>query len=111
MGLDHEALSLGQRNTNLGRNCPYQASIIGRTRETPISMRAMREGKPTLADVAKEVGVSVMIVSNVVNGRDDLVRNVTRDWVDRAVAQLGYRPNNNDRLNINSASANLPWSR
>jgi len=51
-------------------------------------MRAMREGKPTLADVAKEAGVSVMTVSNVVNGCDDLVRNVTRErvWVSNSTA-------------------------
>lgn len=60
-------------------------------------MAGKREGKPTLADVAREAGVSVMTVSNVVNGRDDLVRDVTRERVDRAVEQLGYRPNINAR--------------
>jgi LacI family transcriptional regulator len=48
--------------------------------------------KPTLADVAKTAGVSIMTVSNVVNGRADLVREKTRARVLRAVQALGYRP-------------------
>jgi DNA-binding LacI/PurR family transcriptional regulator len=45
-----------------------------------------------LADVAKKAGVSVMTVSNVVNGRVNLVREETRERVSRAISQLDYRP-------------------
>lgn len=46
----------------------------------------------TLKDVARAVGVSVMTVSNVVNGRLDRVSPATAARVERAVADLGYVP-------------------
>lgn len=46
----------------------------------------------TLKDVARAVGVSVMTVSNVVNGRLDRVSPATAARVERAVAELGYVP-------------------
>lgn len=46
----------------------------------------------TLSDVAREVGVSPMTVSNAVNGRPGISPE-TRDRVLEAVARLGYRPN------------------
>ena len=45
-----------------------------------------------LSDVARDVGVSPMTVSNVVNGRPG-VSEETRGRVLEAVARLGYRPN------------------
>jgi DNA-binding LacI/PurR family transcriptional regulator len=45
-----------------------------------------------LSDVARDVGVSPMTVSNVVNGRPG-VSDATRERVLEAVARLGYRPN------------------
>src|SRR3712207_3123828 len=45
-----------------------------------------------MSDVAREVGVSPMTVSNVVNGRPG-VSEETRGRVLEAVARLGYRPN------------------
>src|ERR1700722_17562682 len=48
--------------------------------------------KPTLADVARKAGVSVMTVSNVVNGRADVVREKTKERVTNAIQALGYRP-------------------
>jgi LacI family transcriptional regulator len=48
--------------------------------------------KPTLADVARKAGVSVMTVSNVVNGHAGLVREKTRERVTNAIQALGYRP-------------------
>ncbi|WP_203667355.1 LacI family DNA-binding transcriptional regulator [Cellulomonas pakistanensis] len=46
----------------------------------------------TLKDVARAVGVSVMTVSNVVNGRLDRVSPATAARVEAAVADLGYVP-------------------
>jgi LacI family transcriptional regulator len=54
----------------------------------------MRRSKlrPTLADVARKAGVSIMTVSNVVNGHADLVREKTKERVTNAIQALGYRP-------------------
>ena len=49
-----------------------------------------------LSDVAQEVGVSTMTVSNVVNGRPG-VSEETRRRVLETVARLGYRPNTTAR--------------
>jgi LacI family transcriptional regulator len=45
----------------------------------------------TMADVAREVGVSLMTVSRVINNKDD-VSPTTRQRVQDAIARLGYRP-------------------
>lgn len=47
---------------------------------------------PTLRDVAVEAGVSVMTVSNVINGKFSSMSESTRERIERAVARLGYRP-------------------
>ena len=47
---------------------------------------------PTLDDVARVAGVSRATVSRVVNG-GQLVSTATCDAVNRAIAELGYRPN------------------
>ncbi len=49
-------------------------------------------GRPTLRDVAKEAGVSIKTVSRVVNG-EPAVSPATAARVGKAVARLGYRPN------------------
>lgn len=46
---------------------------------------------PTIKDVAREAGVSIMTVSRVVN-KDPAVRGSTRDRVERVIATLGYAP-------------------
>jgi len=46
----------------------------------------------TINDVAKAAGVSIKTVSRVLNG-EPYVREDTRNRVNAAVAQLGYRPN------------------
>lgn len=46
---------------------------------------------PTVDDVARIAGVSRQTVSNVVNS-PGIVREATRERVERAIAQLGYRP-------------------
>lgn len=48
--------------------------------------------EPTLADVAKEAGVSLTTVSRVLNDRGYLSQE-TRDKVAAAIEVLGYRPN------------------
>ncbi|WP_261164359.1 LacI family DNA-binding transcriptional regulator [Microbacterium sp. Marseille-Q6965] len=46
---------------------------------------------PTVEDVARAAGVSRQTVSNVLNS-PDIVRPATRERVERAIAELGYRP-------------------
>ena len=46
---------------------------------------------PTLRDVATRAEVSVMTVSNVVNGRLERVGEATRARIEAAIAALGYR--------------------
>ena len=47
---------------------------------------------PTMRKVAIAAGVSVMSVSNVVNGRHHLLRPGTRARIEEAIAKVGYRP-------------------
>jgi LacI family repressor for deo operon, udp, cdd, tsx, nupC, and nupG len=47
---------------------------------------------PTLKDVAERAGVSIKTVSNVVNGYA-FITPATRERVQRAIAETGYRPN------------------
>lgn len=60
-------------------------------REAHIARRARR--KPTMRDVAERSGVSVQTVSNVVNGRINLMGPETRERVEEAMVVLDYRPN------------------
>ena len=48
--------------------------------------------RATIHDVAELAGVSIKTVSRVVNGESS-VRKSTREKVERAIAQLDYRPN------------------
>ncbi|WNM24252.1 LacI family DNA-binding transcriptional regulator [Demequina capsici] len=48
---------------------------------------------PTMSDVARLAGVSVMTVSNVVNGKDARVSQAMRDRVHEVISELGYRVN------------------
>jgi len=54
--------------------------------------RAVGRRKTTLEDVAALVGVSTRTVSRVVNGESGY-SDATRSRVERAIQQLGYRPN------------------
>lgn len=47
----------------------------------------------TITDVAKMAGVSVSTVSNVLNGRTGRMGEATLARVEKAMSQLGYRPN------------------
>lgn len=51
-----------------------------------------RAKAPTLNDVALVAGVSAQTVSRVINKKGDVSR-ITREKVEQAIAQLGYRPN------------------
>lgn len=51
----------------------------------------MAKRLPTVSDVARLAQVSRQTVSNVLNS-PDIVRPPTRERVDRAIAELGYRP-------------------
>lgn len=46
-----------------------------------------------IADVAREAGVSVSTISNVLNGRTDRMRSDTLQRVQAAIAALDFRPN------------------
>ncbi len=58
----------------------------------------MKRANPaTLVDVAREAGVSVSTVSNVLNGRESRMRPETLARVQQAIKQLGFRPNQSAR--------------
>ncbi|MEQ8671620.1 MAG: LacI family DNA-binding transcriptional regulator [Aggregatilineales bacterium] len=48
---------------------------------------------PTIKDVAKEAGVSIATVSYVLNNRNDMVGEQTRQHVLKIASKLGYKPN------------------
>ncbi|KQU06379.1 LacI family transcriptional regulator [Rhodococcus sp. Leaf7] len=61
---------------------------------------------PVMADVARLAGVSHQTVSRVVNGQNNL-RPQTRDRVQKAIDQLGYRPNRAARALVTKKSATI----
>jgi DNA-binding LacI/PurR family transcriptional regulator len=61
---------------------------------------------PVMADVARLAGVSHQTVSRVINGQNNL-RPETRDRVQRAIDQLGYRPNRAARALVTKRSATI----
>src|SRR5436190_22865111 len=59
----------------------------------PKSKRRSSEGRVTLNDVARAAGVSVMTVSNVINGKHvGVVGSDTLRRVERQIKRLGYHP-------------------
>ena len=46
-----------------------------------------------ISDVARGAGVSTSTVSNFLNSRCERMRSETREWIEKAIAQLAYRPN------------------
>lgn len=53
--------------------------------------------KATVFDVAELAGVSIKTVSRVINGEAH-VRPMTKERVDRAIAELGYTPDPTARM-------------
>lgn len=58
----------------------------------------------TLKDVAEKAGVSIMTVSNVINGKNSRVSAQTREKVNRIIKEYGYTPNLNARSLTNKVS-------
>ncbi|GAA4267227.1 LacI family DNA-binding transcriptional regulator [Frondihabitans peucedani] len=56
-----------------------------------LARRGASGRQPTVHDVAALAGVSRQTVSNVLNA-PDIVKGATRERVERAIAELGYRP-------------------
>ena len=54
-------------------------------------------GEPTLRDIAKATGCSLMTVSRVLGAHADLVAEPKRSHIRQVAEQLGYRPNLNIR--------------
>lgn len=65
-----------------------------------------RRRTPVMADVARLAGVSHQTVSRVINGQDNL-RPATREKVEQAIRQLGYRPNSAARALVTRRSATI----
>jgi DNA-binding LacI/PurR family transcriptional regulator len=61
---------------------------------------------PVMADVARLAGVSLQTVSRVINGHASL-RPATRERVEEAIRQLGYRPNTAARALVTRRSATI----
>ena len=76
------------------RACGFVAPAASFT--TTVHSFAETMPKATVFDVAKLAGVSVKTVSRVVNGEAN-VRASTRESVEKAIAELDYRPDQTAR--------------
>src|SRR6476661_5584291 len=65
-----------------------------------------RKRRPVMSDVARLAGVSHQTVSRVINDSDH-VRAETRERVELAMRQLGYRPNSVARALVTGRSRTL----
>jgi DNA-binding LacI/PurR family transcriptional regulator len=73
---------------------------------TEIAPRPAHGRTPVMADVARLAGVSHQTVSRVVNGQTNL-RPETRERVERAIRQLGYRRNSAARALVTRRSGTI----
>ena len=62
----------------------------------------------TLKDIADLAGVSMMTVSNVINGKTSRVSQKTRDKVNAIIEEYGYVPNLNAIKNPISSASSFP---
>ncbi len=76
------------------------------TAPTPDAPPAHQRRTPVMADVARLAGVSHQTVSRVINGQNNL-RPATREKVEDAIRQLGYRPNTAARALVTRRSATI----
>ena len=72
----------------------------------PASEGARAPRSPVMADVARLAGVSHQTVSRVVNGHPS-IRPATRQRVEDAIRQLGYRPNSMARALVTRRSGTI----
>ena len=56
-----------------------------------------RSAQVLMSDVARKAGISLMTVSNVINGRFDQMSETTRARVENAVSALNYKPHSGAR--------------
>lgn len=70
---------------------PNRRSQVSASR-TRVRESGPTRGAVTIRDVALACGVSVATVSNVINDRKGAVGSATREVVERAIAELGWRP-------------------
>lgn len=80
----------GQHGEN--KDAEQSASFLHTGRAQPMGSAAVTRPPVSQGDVARLAGVSQKTVSRVVNGAGD-VHEATRLAVQRAIDQLGYRPN------------------
>lgn len=84
-GLTPEAPILWASGATMHRQCTDICEVETQSEHTDLMSRA------TIFDVADLAGVSIKTVSRVVNSEPN-VRSTTKDKVDRAIAELNYRP-------------------
>ena len=60
----------------------------------------------TLKDIADKAGVSMMTVSNVINGKNNRVSEKTIERINQIIKECGYVPNLNAR-SLTSKSSNI----
>jgi len=69
-------------------------------------MTANAQHAPVMADVAKVAGVSHQTVSRVINGMPN-IKDSTRERVEAAIKELGYRPNTAARALVTRKSSTI----
>lgn len=69
----------------------------------PASPRPRGDARVSIRDVAALAGVSIGTVSNTIN-RPERVRRLTREAVERAIAELGFVPNQQARVLTGASS-------
>lgn len=66
-------------------------------RSKKVSAQRRKRANATIVDVAREAGVSVTTVSNIINNRDGNFKEATKRRVERVIERLSYRPQSGAR--------------